>query len=913
MYDSPPSASQARVADVFPGDSEMAQRCRALDWSATSLGPVSGWSRSLRTAVSLVLASLHPMFLWWGPDLIQIYNDAYRPSFGAEGRHPAALGMRGRDCWRDIWDTIGPQIEQVMDGGPATWHEDQYLPIERNGHLEDVWWTYGYSAVRDDDGTVGGTLVVCQETTQRVHAETALRESEERYKTLFNSLDVGFAVFEVLFDAQGKAFDYRFIEANQAFERQSGLVGAMGRTVRELVPDLEEHWFETYGRVATTREPTRFESGSEAMRRWFDVYAFPAGRPGQGQVAVLFTDISSAKSAERERDALQNALEVERTRLAYAFQQAPSFLAVLRGRDHVFTLVNDAYYQLVGHREILGKPVWDALPEVRGQGFETLLDNVLDTGEPFIGREIPFTVLRNPDAPAEQRFIDLTYMPLVEGDGTRAGIIAHGADVTEQVRARQDVERLLAESERARAEAEAARGDAEAARGEAVAARQSAEEADRAKAEFLATMSHELRTPLNAIGGYAELLEMGIRGPTTEEQRHDLARIQQSQRHLLALVNEVLDLAKIDAGGLTVERAEVRAGDTVDAALALVRPQAAAKSLLISDHCGGAADRPYLGDEPRVRQVLVNLLANAVKFTPAGGRVTVECVVTDRPPLTVPVPAGAPCIAFRVIDTGVGIPKDQRDRIFEPFTQADAKASPYTRAIGGTGLGLTISRRLARLMGGDITLQSEVGSGSTFTLWLPTPERRATPRRPSEELSGADLRQKSEDAQTMAAGLAEIGEALTAGAANIAHAWVTRLRADPAVPDAGVSDQELEDHAITFIADVGLALRALGGTVVDPSEVLRDSRAILTVVAERHGAQRARLGWPEGVVMREFALLRETLDSAVRRAAAQPAGVELIERALGVVAQLIAQAERVSLGGLRLAGGAARASQAGES
>jgi hypothetical protein len=136
--------------------------CRALDWSTTALGPVATWSQSLRTIVRVVLDSPTPMFLWWGPELTQIYNDAYRPSLGASGRHPQALGMRGRDCWTDIWDAIGPQIEQVMAGGPPTWHEDQYLPIERNGRLEDVWWTYSYSAVHADDGSIGGTLVVCQ-------------------------------------------------------------------------------------------------------------------------------------------------------------------------------------------------------------------------------------------------------------------------------------------------------------------------------------------------------------------------------------------------------------------------------------------------------------------------------------------------------------------------------------------------------------------------------------------------------------------------------------------------------------------------------------------------------------------------------------------------------------------------------
>ena len=831
-----------------------------------------------------------------------------------------ALGMRGPECWTDIWQAISPEIAQVMATGEATWHEDQYLPIERNGRLEDVWWTYSYSPVFDDDGSIGGTLVVCLETTSRIlaereraqllmdteSAEQALLDVGSRYRTLFETLDAGFSVVEVLFDEDERPIDYRFVEANPAFERHTGLSGVVGRTARDLVPDLEPHWFETYGQVALTGEPMRFESGSDVMARWFEVYAFRIGRPEERQVALLFTDVSDARSAASERDRLLAELEVERSRLAYVFKQAPSFLAVLRGPDHVFALVNDAYYQLVGHRSVVGKPVWEALPEVRGQGFEALLDGVLATGEPFVGRELPITVARTKGAPPEERFIDLTYLPLVEGDGVRAGVIAHGVDVTEQVLARRDVERLLAESERARAEAETARGDADRARGEAEVARQAAEAANRAKAEFLATMSHELRTPLNAIGGYAELMEMGIRGPITAEQLQDLGRIQASQRHLLGLVNQVLDLARDEAGALHVELAAVRSGDTVDAALALVRPQAEAKSIILSTACAGAADRPYLGDEPRVRQALVNLLANAIKFTPSGGRISVDCMLTESPPSGLSLPAGVPYLALRIEDTGVGIPLEEHERIFEPFTQVEAGSSPYTRSTSGTGLGLAISRRLARLMGGDLTVDSKVGVGSTFTLWLPTLELRSIrrPRAGGTRDSGPRVAVPGDagsaaDATTT---IARIGAALAGEAGPAIETWVARLRSDPAVPTDGITDYDLEDHVATFVTDIGLALRTLGESSAEPAEAQLDSRAILAVVAERHGAQRARLGWSEATVAHELALLGEILEEAVVRLAG-PEYVSEVERALAAVSQLLAQALRISLGGFRATAG----------
>jgi PAS domain S-box-containing protein len=168
--------NRSKNADFLAAGGEMGELTRAHDWSATTIGASDTWPQSLRTAVRILLNTNHPMFIWWGPELIQFYNDAYRQTMGPE-RHPSALGQRGRDCWAEIWPIIGPQIEQVMSGGGPTWHENQLVPVTRHGRLEQVWWTYSYSPIDEGDG-VGGVLVVCLDVTEQYLATVALRERE---------------------------------------------------------------------------------------------------------------------------------------------------------------------------------------------------------------------------------------------------------------------------------------------------------------------------------------------------------------------------------------------------------------------------------------------------------------------------------------------------------------------------------------------------------------------------------------------------------------------------------------------------------------------------------------------------------------------------------------------------------------
>jgi signal transduction histidine kinase len=382
-----------------------------------------------------------------------------------------------------------------------------------------------------------------------------------------------------------------------------------------------------------------------------------------------------ALQAQHRSEEMARSAHAAEDLLARVFTQAPLALALVRGPDHRYDIANEHYQRFIGRTVTIGSPIRDSLPEVDVQGIFARLDEVYATGRPDFATEMPVQIARGDGGEMEDVFVNSALQPIIGGDGSVTGIAVIIVDVTQLVVARKDAERLRA----------------------------SAEAANATKTAFLTSMSHELRTPLNAIAGYAELLTMGLRGPTTREQRDDLERIQRSQRHLLGLINDILNFARIEAGRVEYAIQPVPLNELVLETQSLVRPQLAARSLAFSCELP-----PYevvaLADGEKVRQIVLNLLANAIKFTNEGGALTVSCDADDR------------WARIHVTDTGIGIPGDRLKAIFEPFVQVNRTLTHPTE---GTGLGLAISRDLARGMGGEISVESTLGAGSSFVLALP--------------------------------------------------------------------------------------------------------------------------------------------------------------------------------------------------
>jgi signal transduction histidine kinase/PAS domain-containing protein len=551
---------------------------------------------------------------------------------------------------------------------------------------------------------------------ERVRAEAALRESDERYRTLLDSINQAFCLIEMVYDGAGAPVDYRFLKVNRTFERHTSMREPVGKTARELVPGIESYWVETYGRVAATGEPIRFEQVSMALGRWFELEAVRVGDPERRQVAIIFTDITARKQADADARFLselgeQIRVSEEKDRLLEAVAQLLG--RQLQATRCLFSEIDDGADRWTVRHEYRRSAT---LPALTGDhplsAFPPQVLEVLRLGR---GASCHDTALDERTAPfyagayAPLGIRAFATLPLSRGGRWAAafGVITDVPHIwtsrelslleTVSERTWNAVERLrLAVDQRAYA------ARLQQLYAQEQAARAQAEEASRIKDEFLATVSHELRTPLTAFFGYAQLLQ---------RHKHDEAYIAgavekmvQSAKAQAVLIEDLLDVSRIVSGKLRIDSAPIALVDVIQSALDTVRPTVEAKGLRVHVDLDPAASA-VLGDANRLQQVVWNLLANATKFTPPGGRLVVRLAR-----------AGGSA-ELSVSDSGKGIRAEFLPYVFDRFRQADSSSQ---RAHSGLGLGLSIVRHLVELHGGTVEAASPgLGQGATFTVRLP--------------------------------------------------------------------------------------------------------------------------------------------------------------------------------------------------
>src|ERR1700722_5160738 len=677
--------------DFLTGGGEMGALTRAYDWSTSPLGHPETWPQSLRTALRILLNTNHPMFIWWGEELIQFYNDAYRQTMGPE-RHPSALGQRGRECWAEIWPLIGPQIEQVMSGGGPTWHENQLIPVTRHGRLEQVYWTYGFSPIDEDDG-IGGVLVVCRDVTKDHLASVALREREAelarvqqigRIGGLEVDLTTGFRnrrspeylqIHGLPPDAANESHEdwVRRIHPEDCEATEKKFRDAVANNVRDYTvryriirpSDGETRWISvksTIERDANGRalrligahaDITEQVVAEQALRQSEELY-----RKLADQLAELNATLAQrVEEKTRERDRIWNVSQD---------------LLVVADRDGVWRTVNPAWTQTLGwsEAELLNRTSeWLEHPDDNGVTRAHIRElGVRETTVKFENR------FRHKDG----SYRWLSWIAVSDRDSN----YAVARDVTAEKAA---AERLKATEE-------------------ALLQSQKME----AVGQLTGGIAHDFNNLLTGIVGSLDLLQTRLNQGRTDNVARYIQAAMTSANRAAALTHRLLAFARrqplvpkvVDVNQLVVSLEDLlrrTIGETID--LEII----ALDSLWCT-----------LCDPNQLESALLNLAINARDAMPDGGKLVIATsnVRLDNVAANPSALAPGDYICVGVTDTGAGMSAEGAARAFDPFFT--------TKPIGqGTGLGLSMIYGFARQSNGHATIDSKLDQGTSIKLYLP--------------------------------------------------------------------------------------------------------------------------------------------------------------------------------------------------
>jgi PAS domain S-box-containing protein len=678
-------------ADFLAGGGEMGALMRGHDWSVTPLGRPANWPQSLRTAVRLLLNTNHPMFIWWGQHLVQFYNDAYRQTMGPE-RHPHALGQGGRECWAEIWDIIGPQIDQVMDGGGATWHENQLVPVTRHGRLEQVYWTYGFSPIDEDDG-VGGVLVVCRDVTKDYLSGLALRDREAELARVQQVGRIGGLEVDLRTGFHNRRSpEYLLIHglpAEAARESHEDWVRRIHPEDREAAEKKFRDAIASQVREYTAQY--RIIRPDDGEMRWISVRA-TIERDDSGTAVRLIGAHSDVTEQVMAEQALRQSEERYRT-LADQLAELNATLAQrveekTRERDRIWNVSQDLL--LVADRNGIWKTVNPAWTRTLGWSEAELLNRTSEWLEhPDDGGITQARVknLGSRDATAkfESRFRhkDGSYRWLSwTGVPDQDHIYAVARDVTAEKAA---AERLKATEE-------------------ALLQSQKME----AVGQLTGGIAHDFNNLLTGIVGSLDLLQTRLNQGRSDNVGRYIDAAMTSANRAAALTHRLLAFARrqplipkgVDANQLVVSLEDLlrrTIGETID--LSIV-----------------AADDLWttLCDPNQLESALLNLAINARDAMPDGGKLTISTANALIDGVTADAPALSPgeYICIDVTDTGTGMSAEVAARAFDPFFT--------TKPIGqGTGLGLSMIYGFARQSNGHATIESRIGQGTSIRLYLP--------------------------------------------------------------------------------------------------------------------------------------------------------------------------------------------------
>ena len=740
------------------------------------------------------------------------YNDTFMQWFGVNDTE--VLGRTTREFIGEAaYTQIQPHLEKAYAG------ERAYFEMQAPTRLSpNRWLSIVYTPHKKEDGSVAGVIVHVTDITESKQAKAALEVSEKKYRTLFDSIDEGFLIIEFIYDAAGNAIDYRYLEANQSFERHTGLKNPVGKRQSEISPDSQDTWFSAYDSVVRTGKPIRLENYHAFTKRWYSAYAFPSGESDKHRVAVLFNDITSRKTAEQElkenKDLLQtvfdtapNSISVMQTiyndegsvedftllmlnaftlnvvgdvdykgkrysdvfptvkengvlerfkevaatgnsatferwyagegmrhwfrftavkqdgllvvttediterknaeqflkaskeKLQNLIRQVPTPICIYEGPQFIVSVANEQMLQFWGKtaEEVMGKPIFKSVPEAAGQGYEEMLTNALKTGKPFSAKELPVTLFR--DGSLQTVYINFAYEPLREPDSSVSGIIVTATDVTNETKAKKTLEEneitlqiQVAERTRDLADANAT---LQKTNKELLRSNQNLE-------EFAHAASHDLKEPIRKIYFFTTQLRDQLHAKLGEAEMRNFQRIENATSRMGDLIDDLLIYSHVSQR--PIEKDTVSLNEKVRRVLEDLELDVQETKAVIR-----VGTLPNVqGYRRQLQQLFQNLISNALKYTTPGVAPQIEITACNAQEKSKPYH----CVS--VADNGIGFAQEYADKIFRMFTRLHGK-NEYS----GTGVGLSIVKKVVENHEGFIEVESAPGKGATFKIYLP--------------------------------------------------------------------------------------------------------------------------------------------------------------------------------------------------
>lgn len=644
---------QERQQPSYPlyleGGGEMGTLTRSFNWSETALGTPDKWSQNLLTTLSILLHSKFPMFLWWGNDLIQFYNDAYKPSLGNEGKHPKALGQKGEECWPEIWPVIKPLIDQVMAGGEATWSEDQLIPIYRNNKLEDVYWTFCYSRVIDLDGKIGGVLVTCNETTNKVKTKQQieqtlieLAESESRSNNVIIQAPVGIGVLKsralIVETANTKLLQFWGKSAN-----------VIGQPLAIALPELDGQPFlqilddvYTSGQAYAKYEVSvMLENKGVLKKYYFDILYQPVLHPSGETDSILVVATDLTEQVETRQVIEENFLQFR--------QLADSIIQMVWVTDAMgmHEYYNQRWYDFTGSNfEQTKDEGWNQIfhPDDRIRAREKWAHS-LKTGDLY---EIEYRLKKHT---GEYVWVLGRAAPFYNSEGKIIKWFGTCTDIHEQ--------KLLQEQ----------------------------------KDDFISIASHELKTPITTLKASLQLMKRMVDNPSAKMMNNLIEKANKSMDKVGSLIEDLLNTSKYNHGQLHLNKTVFKLSEVINECCEHINYEGKYTFKIAGDQ-----NSEVYADAERIAQIITNFINNAIKYAPDSKEITIRNTrATDH-------------VKVSVEDYGPGIAKEKIPHIFNRYYRVDSTGSQYS----GLGLGLYICSEIIRKHGGEIGVDSEPGKGSTF-------------------------------------------------------------------------------------------------------------------------------------------------------------------------------------------------------